>query len=574
MREVSKDKLLIVVTHNFEEVEFCATRHIRVFDGSIESDRTLTAAEPIKEPAEKLYETAKRKNRGKKSKDFRNGLQLGFAIFGSRPRLSAFLCLLMIIGTMGIFFMTSISGDAAALFDKSYMFNHIDGRVVFTKQNGAPMSAAELSEVSKKYGAEKSLHYDVLLDSESTYAYFPRQNQDEYNESLVFNYTYDETFGERYIGKYPKEANEVFLSLPISYQTFLGKDTILRDKLIIDYLEYKVVGVHYYRDNNITPKCLFTEEGFNIATAVRYLATRERNINLNSFTVDMSNSYSEYFYEFVPSFAVEKNKIYVSSEGYRDFLKNAGGKVNTELSFSSTYYNYDYYYGAGSNSIQFSKVFTNEHLTSVAPKVDEASEWGKYSMYISPYLLSELASEVLGSTYRQASLFFESDSVAEEKAELMKADGYIAVPSNTTYSPDTYTLIFTFITAIFSAIMWVFGIVFLGFFINLCSGRALEAFKGDMAIMRSMGIGARSIKIGMYVRMLIALIPAYIVVIGAAALIFTIPIFNANFTYLYWWQYLLIFIGVLLLTYRVTKKQIGRLFGESVKKSLRGGSQK
>ena len=36
--EVSKNKLVIVVTHNFEQLEGYATRHIRVFDGAIESD--------------------------------------------------------------------------------------------------------------------------------------------------------------------------------------------------------------------------------------------------------------------------------------------------------------------------------------------------------------------------------------------------------------------------------------------------------------------------------------------------------------------------------------------------------
>ena len=34
-----EDKLLIVVTHNFEQVEAYSTRHIRIFDGSVESDQ-------------------------------------------------------------------------------------------------------------------------------------------------------------------------------------------------------------------------------------------------------------------------------------------------------------------------------------------------------------------------------------------------------------------------------------------------------------------------------------------------------------------------------------------------------
>ena len=49
LREVSHDKLLIVVTHNFEQVEAYATRHVRIFDGAVESDHVLAAAEPVSE---------------------------------------------------------------------------------------------------------------------------------------------------------------------------------------------------------------------------------------------------------------------------------------------------------------------------------------------------------------------------------------------------------------------------------------------------------------------------------------------------------------------------------------------
>ena len=94
-----------------------------------------------------------------------------------------------------------------------------------------------------------------------------------------------------------------------------------------------------------------------------------------------------------------------------------------------------------------------------------------------------------------------------------------------------------------------------------------------MAIMRSMGIQVKVIRIGMYVRMLISLIPATILMILAAILIFTSPKFNEYFTYLYFWQYALIFFGMLLLTVRVTYKQIRKLFGETVKKSLKGGEK-
>ena len=93
-----------------------------------------------------------------------------------------------------------------------------------------------------------------------------------------------------------------------------------------------------------------------------------------------------------------------------------------------------------------------------------------------------------------------------------------------------------------------------------------------MAIMRSMGIQVKVIRVGMYVRMMISLIPAFILVSLTALLIFTSPKFNGYFVYLYAWQYALIFIGMIALTVRTTYKQIKKLFGESVKKSLKGGN--
>ena len=41
LKEVSKDKLVIVVTHNYEQVAHYATRKIRMFDGEIAEDKTI-----------------------------------------------------------------------------------------------------------------------------------------------------------------------------------------------------------------------------------------------------------------------------------------------------------------------------------------------------------------------------------------------------------------------------------------------------------------------------------------------------------------------------------------------------
>ena len=87
-----------------------------------------------------------------------------------------------------------------------------------------------------------------------------------------------------------------------------------------------------------------------------------------------------------------------------------------------------------------------------------------------------------------------------------------------------------------------------------------------------MGIKVRDIKVAIYVRMALCLIPAMILLALSSVLIYT-STFNQYFSYLYPWQYLMIVVGMAILVLRTTKKQIARLFSESVKKSMKGGDR-
>ncbi|MBQ9112183.1 MAG: ATP-binding cassette domain-containing protein [Clostridia bacterium] len=567
LREVSRDKLLIVVTHNFEQVEKCATRHIRIFDGAVESDHVLSRPETDVEPVAAVRQ---RKELPAK-KAVRNGLTLGRTIFTAKPKLSFFLCMLMIIGTLGVFLVTSLLGEAAQMFEDNTMFTHIDGRVVVTNGNGEVISREQLDEIARKYGAEAQLAHDVLLDMET---HINLVESEEYNLWYVnARNTYGEDFGDDIIGRYPEKANEVFLYVPISYKNVFGDGTSGGvECATINWnhtFELEVVGVKYYYDNNIPAKCLFTEEGFRTATAVYYLQSYDVNIRVEVMDDKGAQVYSIDYYSFYPSFDLEGGDVYIYDSEYYRYLKTWGeDNLSTTVSFTSSYYNYNYYYYQSSDTYVFSRIFDDEDIVKSAPD----GTYSNYELLISTDTLCEMAEEVLSESYSQASLFFANDKEAREAARVMRDDGYIAVSSDTTYVPDASTTIMNLLLYIMMAFVWLMAILFLAFFINLCSSRALSAFKSDMAIMRSMGIGVRVIQVSMYVRMLIALIPAYITVIAAALIIFLNPTLNGYFVFLYPWQYALIFVGMLILTARITYKQVRKLFRESVKKSLKGGN--
>jgi hypothetical protein len=275
-------------------------------------------------------------------------------------------------------------------------------------------------------------------------------------------------------------------------------------------------------------------------------------------------------YNIVPSFEIEDGKIYVGDKNFLSLVSD-GRAYSADIDITAIYNQYDYSHGASVKSMYFNSSYDESDIVLKKPDLGSNDMGSDGLIVISDEVLLDLAEGVLDRSYRQASLFYENDKEAHTVAESLKKQGYVAVPSDTEYEPDAAAMILSAIASIMLVIVWGLAIVFLAFFINLCASRALGAFKGDMAIMRSMGIPVRVIRIGMYVRMLISLIPAFVLVAVVAVLIFASPVFNQFFTYLYAWQYVLIYIGMLLLTVRVTHLQIRKLFGESVKKSLKGG---
>ena len=556
LKEVSKDKLLIVVTHNFEQVQDYATRHIRIFDGEIESDQKLSYAQSIAQNDKKSVKTRA------KGRDIKNGISLGKAIFTSKPRLSLFLCILLFLGTLGIATITSSSSDMMMFFEKDYMFEHIDGRVITVKRDGSVPTEEEIKALAEQYGAETYIRYDHLLDEGGGMSLrTPHLNDYKY---FTANFVYGVDYGNDIIGSYPEKENEVFLYLPIYYQDVFGKNELKNDHILVSDLRLEITGIKYYYDNNLEPQCLLTKEGFDTVTAITFVLVN----NYPSATLTATNEQGKQMsltaggLMIIPSFELKKDQIYYPGRIEKGF--------SPSLTLNFSYYKYDYYSSVSSSVAQsFSKTFGKECF--VDPSSVNIENSNNNTVYISADALKSIANSVLSDSYTQFSLFFENDKKAENVSAEISDKGYIAVPSTTTYTPEILEIILRILVAFAGVFVWILTIVFLSFFVYLCSSRTLLAFKNDMAIMRSMGISVKVIKIGMYVRMLISLMPAYLLTVIAAIFVFTNPVLNEFFMYLYPWQFALIFLGMLLLTARTTYKQVKKLFGQSVKKSLKGG---
>ena len=608
LAEVAKDRLLIVVTHSFEEVAGYATREVRVFNGAVISDTRLApvqgGAADARVPAENaaaamtaasgektdeaagtaaLPESAlssPQPVKHEKSRTVRNGITLGRAMFSATPKLSLFLCLLMLLGSLGLLTITGRCGKVPQLLGAPTMFAPTEGRLVVTKSDGSPLSDKEVEELAEETGAVRTLHYDYLLD-----AFQGDFDANTYVPGAETAYGLQPVYGEHYkekvYGREPREENEALLYLPVSYRPVFGSGDDFVKHVSWCSLEFEVTGVQYYTDNNKTPKILLTEDGFACALAANLLDEASQNVRVG-FTADGKTSGVQELQKILPSFDMPMDKLYVSSRSFTEALDQRISQGAVPFARVSL----DVYFRINNSFLnQFlsrsQKAFSDSlelpgdlYLREKPNGVGEYS-WPETSdrLYLAVNInaVRKVMEEELGGMYPQASLFYGSEKKAQAAADRLRKDGYVSSLSTAKYSPEAYETVLNSAQGIMLLALWVLTVVFLAFFINLCSGKAVGAFRHDLAILRSMGISVRTVVAGLFTRLYLSLLPSVIFVLVLAFILFRTPKGNAAFPYLYWWQYLLIFLGMALMATRVGYKQVKKLFGKSVREALRGG---
>ena len=565
LREVSRDKLLIVVTHNFEQVEEYATRHIRVYDGAIESDQVIAPPTPVDAPETEAQESAggreRRRRSGTKTDSVGNGVLLGATMFRATPKLSIFLCFLLLIGTVAVSLVTSLTGSAWDLFKPTYMFRHIDGRAIVVTRTGEPVSETEMDLLADRYGAKKAVRFDYLYDQ--TYSFW------DWDTNLDFTYVVSEN-GNRTpkIGRAPEGVTETHLYLPISAATYFGKKEIEDGTFTVEIgetrLDLTVTGITYFIDNTKTAEILLSDRGFAFVSAFTLLSDQSIAFTMNA-TGSVRGAFPATVW-FTDQIRVdaslpERTAVLPTdiASAFKRYCESAPTPESVKTSLSAS----------GSKSERGGSASWNYALDGATLQTEGGNDDG--TLRVSPDLFLEICEAVEEPLYRQVSLFFSSDRAAKSAIKGINADGYLAVKSDATYSPDASEVIVNSIFFILSIWLWLSALLFFAFFVSLCCGRSIDAFRGDVSIMRSMGIPVKVIRIGMYVRMLLSLIPAYLLAAVAVFLIFRTPELNRFFRFPAPWQFVLIVLGMLALALLSTRRQIKRLFKTSVKSALKGG---
>ena len=129
LKDVSKDKLVIVVTHNPEFFVEYATRRITIFDGSVKEDKVIE--KPTETKNVEIPEV--KQSRKKNIKDI---LHIGVLNYKSRPKFTAMMSFALLVCAVTLFVVLSVFGVSLIKpVTNSLDTVGVNGKVIVSSEN-------------------------------------------------------------------------------------------------------------------------------------------------------------------------------------------------------------------------------------------------------------------------------------------------------------------------------------------------------------------------------------------------------------------------------------------------------
>lgn len=331
IKEVSKDKLVLIVTHNFEQVEGIVTRKLKISDGDLVEDKIIEEhSDTETENLDLDYIPLKRKIDASIS---RNNLLF-------TPRKTFFVGLVLLVVAFFALTLYQVCYNVQADFYYYNDLNYSGNNKIIAYNNGNPLDKDKLS---KEFG--DNIYYNEFYQTYNDSMSF-------YNDDYIINANYEDIISKYEIlyGREVQNEDEALLVLPnndtytvTNYKPYLNQDlsyfsyNLKYDETINP--TFKIVGIAYSSDvlnvtltSNSKLRVLFHNYYFNDIKIDYYCST------------DNSDSTSNYFsIKFVET---GKNRFIVSNKynsiTFTDSIRYGDYEFNPEnidISYEESVYN-------------------------------------------------------------------------------------------------------------------------------------------------------------------------------------------------------------------------------------------
>lgn len=242
--EISKYKLVIVVTHNFEQISEYATRRITMHDGSVIEDMKLKDKNEVKEVNTSKF---------KKTKVISN-LRLGIRnTFNIVPKflLLTFVYAFVLISIVGVYSAFLELESANNTYNSFFNETDANKRVIVKKKDNSSFTNEEINKLKSISNVEKVITNDYVYD-------YSMSLMDYENIFLDSNFMKLEEFkGKLKYGRMPLNDNEIIVSgskenyyIEDMGSELINKEVSINSNSGSDEIKVKIVGVSVFEKYN------------------------------------------------------------------------------------------------------------------------------------------------------------------------------------------------------------------------------------------------------------------------------------------------------------------------------------
>lgn len=551
LKEISKDKLVIVVTHNFSEIEDLATRVIKMHDGKIISDKKVI-------DTKKISEVTMNKNKGI---GIFNMIRLGTR--NTFNIVTKFLLIFIVF----LFIATSLLSVYAS-FKKSeyeegklgtnyYFRDTSDTRIVIKKKDNSVISKDNFEEINKLNNIDYVVENDILLDDD----FWFQATDDSYfgfNGSLRDISLFEDKLD---YGRMPENDKEVVLK--ISENDYYFAD-FLEDAIEKTYyyngdksnIGLKVVGIKYI-DGLFDYKNIIYCSGNTINQYITELNRRYSNIVVN-INGKNYNYISNYGFEVNVNNKVPKGYAYVSEEisfACKDYeCKNKGLSINI-----------DNLYYKDSINLKISNIYNQKNSKKLLDIDTYDASYG--SIFINSEDFNKLFNR---ESYQASVMVNHVDNVDEVSNELNDLGYQTLQIRNTLNKMDVDLLKILKIVKLVVIVLLVSTLFFISYFVIKLVLKSRNVY---FSTLRILGANYRHIKRILDIELFTNANFAYAFFIGLTLLVkyeyLNIKFISDMLEYLSLSDYITVYIILVVMSYLISTRYSSKIFKKSAMKSIR-----
>ena len=547
LKNISKDKLVIVVTHNYEQAEPYSTRRIHMADGEIIEDRVFQTVEPLK------IEPTKNELMGPKG-------QFYFAALNvlRQPKKTITLLLAFIVLMVAVLFVYASSFTNLSLYIQHPLTDNIyDTRVIVKNEGNIPFTQQQLDAFLNYREVNDIVHYDM---TQETYFNVSSSNSDMWFWASLLRPASSFTQEDMVEGHIPTEANQIILSKNIKINGISIGDTIYLSSVKKSNVSYTFEVTGFHNDNNNV-----------IGVSSKFLNQTDTNTPVtNSSFINMvyENTYSVYV---EPLIGMAQTQI-IEGEfvEYSDSVPLEEIHINESIKYKFLSYGItEEEFLLGTINLYFESDNFYEQVYNLKPKFiyDGKIDW---EMRVNGSNIQNLFFKQTQATPNtsQITLVAKDAANASNLYKRLLNDDTLLVMYPSSYEDPYQSNPFNFLFIILMFVVFFFAFLV----INIITKNIYKAKNKDIAIMRSIGASKGDVRKIYLFEQTLTVTLAFIFSLIIVRVIEVYWIKTSILTYLGTFNILLVYLLFLGLGLYIIFKYLNKLFGKTVISTLKGGS--